>query len=218
MINTESLKPKIGVIDYGMGNLSSVLQALKRGGAETVIVRSPSDIRTIQGLLFPGVGALKDCITALKQQKLDQVIRDWIENDKPFLGVCLGLQALFEYSEEGKVKGLGVFSGKVKRFNITSDFKVPHMGWNTVSFLKQLPLNKDFKMDESFFFYFVHSYYAYPEDETLIWSQTDYGVPFTSGIARGNCFATQFHPEKSQANGLQLYTNFIALIRENKFS
>lgn len=209
-MNTKNSSPKIGVIDYDMGNLSSVLQALKRGSADTVVVRTPSDAENIKGLLFPGVGALGDCIAALKQQRLDSFIRGWIADDRPFLGVCLGLQALFEYSEEGNVKGLGIFPGKVKRFKIASELKVPHMGWNNVSFLKQLPLNKGFDPHQSFFFYFVHSYYAEPEDETLIWSQTEYGIPFTSGVARGNCFATQFHPEKSQANGLKLYANFVA--------
>ena len=160
--------------------------------------------------VFPGVGALGDCVDALRSSGLDGTICEWIADDRPFLGVCLGLQALFERSEEGDVRGLGVFEGSVVRFRFES-LKVPHMGWNSVSFrTRARPLvgQPDLEGEQ---FYFVHSYFVVPGDKDLIAGETVYGNPFTSMIARGRCFATQFHPEKSQRAGLSLYRGFVKL-------
>ncbi len=197
----------IAVIDYGMGNLRSVQNALKTVGAKTRIVHSPQDLGEPAGLVLPGVGALRDCVEALERTGLAEIVRSWIAEDRPFLGVCLGLQALFEHSEEAGVSGLGVFPGKVVRFRLGPEYKIPHIGWNAVSFLREEDLNREIHpiTDQ---FYFVHSYYVVPEDPNIVWSQTDYGGQFTSGIVRGKCYATQFHPEKSQAKGLQIYRNF----------
>jgi glutamine amidotransferase len=144
----------------------------------------------------------------LKETGFDDAIRNWIAADKPFFGICLGLQALFEHSEEGDTQALGVFKGRVRRFQVDPSLKVPHMGWNSVSFAGDDPLTNGLEsgIDQ---FYFVHSYYIEPEDERLTLFETDYGGRFVSGIRSGNCYATQFHPEKSQAKGLQLYRNFL---------
>jgi glutamine amidotransferase len=138
---------------------------------------------------------------------LDESVRRWIEADRPFLGVCLGMQALFEHSEEGEVRGLGVFRGEVVLFRRPPEFKIPHMGWNTVRFVQPgSPLARGLPDGEAF--YFVHSYYCVPADPALVLAECDYGGPFTAAIARGRVFGTQFHPEKSQAKGLQIYRNF----------
>jgi glutamine amidotransferase len=205
-----TIKPEIAVVNYGMGNLRSVSKALEAAGAHVRLVTKPDEVSDSAGLVFPGVGALGDCVDALRSSGLDGTIREWIRDDRPFLGVCLGLQALFERSEEGEVKGLGVFEGRVVRFRLDS-LKVPHMGWNSVSFRSQArPLvgSPDLEGEQ---FYFVHSYHVVPEDQGLIAGETVYGTPFTSMIARGRCFATQFHPEKSQEAGLSLYRGFVSL-------
>ncbi len=201
----------IAVIDYGMGNLRSVQNALQKVGAKVRIVRSCKELGDPSGLVFPGVGALRDCVDALKQTGLDDAIKSWISEDRPFLGVCLGLQALFDHSEEAGVRGLGVFPGPVVRFKLAPEYKIPHIGWNAVSFEREESLNRGLHPAEDQF-YFVHSYYVLPEDEGLVWGRTDYDGPFASGISRGHCFATQFHPEKSQAKGLQIYRNFLQMV------
>jgi glutamine amidotransferase len=204
------IEPEIAVVNYGMGNLRSVSKALEAIGARVRLVTKPDEVAGSAGLVFPGVGALGDCVDALRSSGLDATIQEWIRDDRPFLGVCLGLQALFERSEEGEVKGLGVFEGNVVRFRFDS-LKVPHMGWNSVLFRTQArPLvgQPDLEGEQ---FYFVHSYHVVPGDEGLIAGQTVYGTPFTSMIARGRCFATQFHPEKSQQAGLSLYRGFVTL-------
>ncbi|MDB6127601.1 MAG: Imidazole glycerol phosphate synthase subunit HisH [Verrucomicrobia bacterium] len=204
----------IAVIDNGICNLRSVTKALEAVGASPRVVRTPDEVKAAEaaGLVLPGVGALRDCVAALRATKLDATVRDWIAADRPFLGVCLGMQALFEHSEEGNVTGLGIFRGKVVRFRRPPEFKIPHMGWNTVRFTQPgSPLATGLKPDgESF--YFVHSFYCEPTDPTLVLGECDYGGPFCAAIARGRCFATQFHPEKSQAKGLQIYRNFAALV------
>lgn len=204
----------IAVIDYGMGNLRSVLKACEYVGARVKLARSADETVGARGLILPGVGAIADCVEALRSSGLDETVRDWIGDDKPFLGVCLGLQALFEENEEADVPGLGIFPGSVKRFRLDREYKIPHMGWNSVTFKKDCLLNAGLQPDGDQF-YFVHSYYVVPDDPELIWCETDYGTPFVSGIARGNCFATQFHPEKSQAKGLQIYRNYLDFVREN---
>ena len=159
------------------------------------------------------MGAVGDCMKGLKNSGMDDLVRCWIRDDRPFLGVCLGLQVLFDRSDEGGVDCLGVFPGEVKAFDLPTTYKVPHMGWNEVSFLEETPLNKEIPLAGEQF-YFVHSYYVKPDDDSIVWCKSDYGGRFVSGIRKGNCFATQFHPEKSQARGLQIYANFIQWARD----
>lgn len=203
--------PIIAIIDYGMGNLRSVAKAVEAAGGAVRIVTKPDEITSAAGLVLPGVGALADCITALKAGGLDQAVREWIRADRPFLGVCLGLQALFDFSEEADTQGLGIFPGRVVRFKVPAGLKIPHMGWNTVRFTQPgSPLTVGLA-PEGEAFYFVHSYHCVPADPSLVLAECEYGGRFTAAIARGRCFATQFHPEKSQAKGLQLYRNFVAV-------
>lgn len=202
---------EIAVINYGMGNLRSVSQALHAVGARVRIVEEPAQVADAAGLVLPGVGALGDCVAGLESSRFADFVRGWIAEDRPFLGVCLGLQALFEHSEEGDVAGLGVFPGRVVRFRLPRPFKIPHMGWNTVEFRDpHSPLVSGLNtLGESF--YFVHSYHVVPADPGLALALCDYGGSFVAAIARGRCFATQFHPEKSQAKGLSIYRNFAAI-------
>ena len=205
---------KIAVIDNGICNLRSVTKALEAVGATPRVVRTPEEVQSsgANGLVLPGVGALRDCVAALRAMKLDTTVRDWIHADRPFLGVCLGMQALFEKSEEGGVVGLGVFPGQVIRFRRPPTLKIPHMGWNTVEFVqKDSPLARSLTT-EGEAFYFVHSFYCVPADSSLVLAECNYGGNFTAAIGRGRCFATQFHPEKSQAKGLQIYRNFEAVV------
>jgi len=200
--------PVIAVIDNGICNLRSVTKALEAVGARPKVVRAPAEIGEVVGLVLPGVGALGDCVAALRATKLDDTVRGWIAEDRPFLGVCLGMQALFDFSEEGNVTGLGAFPGKVVRFRRPPEYKIPHMGWNSVTFKQaNSPLAAELKT-EGEAFYFVHSFHCVPADPSLVLAEADYGGAFTAAIARGRCFATQFHPEKSQAKGLQIYRNF----------
>jgi glutamine amidotransferase len=201
----------IAVIDTGICNLRSVTKALEAVGAEVQVVRTPQEVAAAnaKGLVLPGVGALRDCVAVLRERKLDATVREWIAADRPFLGVCLGMQALFEKSEEGGgVTGLGIFPGGVQRFRRPAEFKIPHMGWNGVRFLQeQSPLARGLETkDEEF--YFVHSFHCVPNDRKLVLAECDYGGEFCAAIGRGRVFATQFHPEKSQAKGLQIYRNF----------
>lgn len=201
----------IAVIDTGICNLRSVTKALETVGASIQVVRTPEDVGTsgATGLVLPGVGALRDCVASLRGSKLDATVRDWIAADKPFLGVCLGMQALFERSEEGGgVEGLGVFPGKVVRFQRPRDYKIPHMGWNDVRFVQRSSPLAASLASEGESFYFVHSFHCVPEDRSLVLAECDYGGAFCAAIGRGRVFATQFHPEKSQATGLQIYRNF----------
>ncbi len=203
----------IAVIDTGICNLRSVTKALEAVGASIRVVRSPEEVggSEARGLVLPGVGALRDCVAALRDTKLDATVRDWIAADRPFLGVCLGMQALFERSEEGNVTGLGIFRGQVVRFRRPAEFKIPHMGWNTVRFVQRdSPLAAGLK-GEGENFYFVHSFHCVPAERSLVLAECDYGGAFCAAIARGRVFATQFHPEKSQAKGLQVYRNFAAV-------
>lgn len=208
------MSPRIAVIDNGICNLRSVTKALEAVGAEPRVVHTPEEVAAANasGLVLPGVGALRDCVAALRATKLDATVRDWIAADRPFLGVCLGMQALFETSEEGGgVVGLGIFRGSVVRFRRPAEFKIPHMGWNTVTFRQpESPLANGL-LREGEAFYFVHSFHCVPADATLVLAECDYGGAFTAAIGRGRCFATQFHPEKSQAKGLQIYRNFAAV-------
>jgi imidazole glycerol-phosphate synthase subunit HisH len=200
----------VAVIDNGICNLRSVTKALEAVGAAPRVVRTPAELNAAKGrgLVLPGVGALRDCVAALRATKLDVAVRDWIAADRPFLGVCLGMQALFEHSEEGGIEGLGIFRGKVVRFRRPPEFKVPHMGWNTLRFLQRgSPLATNLS-PEGEAFYFVHSFHCVPADSSLVLGESDYGGSFCAAIGRGRVFATQFHPEKSQAKGLEIYRNF----------
>jgi len=205
-------KPRLAVIDYGMGNLRSVVRAWEHVGADAYLVSEPRQIGAGDALIFPGQGAIVDAMRLLKATGFDNTIRDWIAADRPFFGICLGLQALFEHSEEGDTAALGIFKGSVKRFQIDpslkTPLKIPHMGWNAVAFEAGAPLTQGLSSGQDQF-YFVHSYYIEPQDPNLALFRTDYGGEFVSGIRCGNCYATQFHPEKSQAKGLHLYRNFL---------
>lgn len=205
-----NVRVPVALIDYGMGNLRSVQRALEAAGADVRVVSSPDDVGSAKALVFPGQGAIVDAMREVKRTGFDVFLKNWIAADKPFFGICLGLQMLFEHSEEGDVPGLGVLRGNVKRFAETPSLKVPHMGWNTVSIC---PDNAGTLAEglahEGESFYFVHSYYVETPQKEIVWSTTDYGIPFVSAVRRGNLFAAQFHPEKSQAKGLQLYANFL---------
>ena len=202
----------IGIIDYGMGNLRSVSKAIEHLGGRVYVGEDPKKLSQANKLILPGVGAFGDAMRELKKRRLITLIHKAIEHNKPFLGICLGLQLLFERSTESKaVQGLGIWKGNVVRFNPMKRplLKIPHMGWNQVHFEKQTPLVK--RVRNKSYFYFVHSYYAQPKDESLIVGQTDYGTKFPSVLACENVFAVQFHPEKSQSAGLQIIKNFIRL-------
>lgn len=204
--------PSIAVIDTGICNLRSVTKALEAVGAAVRVVRDPAEAAAPapRGLVLPGVGALRDCVASLRASGLDAVVRRWIAEDRPFLGVCLGMQALLEHSEEGDIAGLGVFPGRVVRFRRPPEYKVPHMGWNTVRFTQPgSPLAAGLAR-EGEAFYFVHSFHCVPADPALVLAECDYGGKFCAAIGRGRVFATQFHPEKSQAKGLRIYANFVA--------
>jgi len=195
----------IAIIDYGMGNLRSVKKGFEKVRVKAKVVSTPHAILDADAIVLPGVGAFRDCMRNLEKLSLIDPILASIQNGKPYLGICLGLQVLFAESEEfGSSSGLNIFRGKVVRFRV--DLKVPHMGWNTVKLQQNTPLFQGIQ-DESFF-YFVHSYYVVPEDSSLVAGTTDYGVTFTSMIWKDNIFATQFHPEKSQLSGLNILKNF----------
>jgi glutamine amidotransferase len=220
----------IAVIDYGMGNLRSVQKALEVSGANAKVTCLQKDIEKADKLVLPGVGAFGEAMRELKRRELVDPIKDAIRSGKTFLGLCLGLQLLFEKSEEDPgVKGLGIFKGEVKRFVVRGQWsvdrkkkqtlKVPHMGWNTISrhvagprttvhgprsessILKGVP--------DGSYMYFVHSYYVKPEDKSIALTMTDYGIDFVSGVHKDNIYALQFHPEKSQELGLRILKNFV---------
>ncbi len=199
----------MGVIDYGAGNLRSVCNALDLLHAESRLVQSPGDMEGVDALIFPGVGAFGDCVRHLEEHDLTEVIRDWIGADRPYLGICLGYQLLFERSEESpEVEGLGVFEGSVVRFSPENRLKIPHMGWNSLDIRDPAdPLWKG--LPKSPYVYFVHSYFPRPADDGLVSSTADYGEQFAASVRHGNVTATQFHPEKSQSAGLNLIKNFI---------
>lgn len=204
----------VAVIDYGMGNLMSVLRAWQRVGANARIISAPAEIADGDILVFPGQGCIVDTIKLLKSTGFDDAIRGWIAADKPFFGICLGLQALFEYSEEGDVECLGIFRGRVKKLRLDRKFKVPHMGWDNIAFKRAGNEKLLDGISDADQFYFVHSYFVDTPQTEIVLGTTEYGgQAFTSAIARGNLVATQFHPEKSQSKGLQLYANFLANAR-----
>lgn len=196
----------ITIIDYQMGNLRSVQKAVEKAGMEAEITSDPRKVATAQKLILPGVGAFGDAIAEIRSRNLETPIRDYLAADRPFLGICLGLQMLFEQGfEHGTHEGLGVIAGDVARFELPGEFKIPHMGWNTV---EPGPAGADLGIDPGTFYYFVHSYYVRPSDPSVVALTCDYGGPFCAAIRRGNLIATQFHPEKSQRAGLDLVQRF----------
>jgi glutamine amidotransferase len=202
----------VAVVDYGMGNLRSVAKAIEHvaPGDHVLVTADPAAVAGADRVVVPGQGAMPDCMRELAARGLrDAVIR--AAADKPFLGICIGLQMLFEHSEEGDTPGLAVLSGRVRRFpaaqTVAKGLKVPHMGWNEVAQAEAHPLWQG--IADGARFYFVHSYYVEPAEAAVIASSTGYGIPFTSAVARANIFAVQFHPEKSAQAGLQLLANFI---------
>jgi glutamine amidotransferase len=206
---------KIVVVDYGMGNLRSVAQALRAVApeAEVLISGAVADIESADRIVLPGQGAMPDCMRSLRESGVQEALLV-AARTKPLMGVCIGEQMLFDGSEEGDAAGLGLLPGKVVRFQLDgqiqedgSRFKVPQMGWNQVKQTASHPLWQDIADDS--YFYFVHSYFAQPEQAAHTVGQTVYGAPFSCAVARDNIFATQFHPEKSAATGLQLYKNFV---------
>ncbi|MEI6277904.1 MAG: imidazole glycerol phosphate synthase subunit HisH [Verrucomicrobiae bacterium] len=196
----------IGVVDYGSGNLRSVCKALEASGARSSLVNDPAGLAGLDAVVVPGVGSFGDCAANLRATGLWGPLREWIAAGRPYLGICLGYQLLFESSEESPgVEGLGVIPGRVVRFS-GQGHKVPHMGWNTLSGLRG-PLYSG--LPEEMAVYFVHSYYPVPGDPALASATCEYGAPFAASLSRGSLHATQFHPEKSQAAGLAILRNFL---------
>ncbi|WP_027717813.1 imidazole glycerol phosphate synthase subunit HisH [Desulfovirgula thermocuniculi] len=199
----------IAVVDYGMGNLRSVHKALEREGIPARVTRDPAEVEEARGVILPGVGAFGDAMANLAASGLDQAVKRAVAAGKPLLGICLGLQLLFEESEEfGATRGLGIFPGRVRR--ISWGVKTPHMGWNQVHFKKETPLARG--IPSGAHFYFVHSYYVEPADEDLVAGVTDYGRVFPALVGRGKVWGIQFHPEKSSALGLKILQNFGELV------
>lgn len=197
----------ITIVDYQMGNLRSVQKGIERIGGEARISSDPSEIAAADKLILPGVGAFGDAMAEIRRRDLAGPIRDFIDSGRPFLGICLGLQLLFERGfEHGEHEGLGVLAGDVVRFELPPSFKVPHMGWNTVSKRSEAPILAD--TPDGTYFYFVHSFYVRPTDPSVIALESDYGGKFCAMVWRDNLFATQFHPEKSQSDGLKLLNAF----------
>ncbi|MDD5243522.1 MAG: imidazole glycerol phosphate synthase subunit HisH [Syntrophorhabdaceae bacterium] len=197
----------IAIVDYGMGNLKSVTNAFKKLGAEVEITREKKAIRSASAVVLPGVGAFGKCIENLERLDLLAFLKEIILEGKPYLGICLGMQILFEKSEEAPgVKGMGIIKGGVPKFK--GQIKVPHMGWNSIEVVKETPVLKGIATGEHF--YFVHSYYCLPEEDVTA-TKTPYGGDFASSVLKNNIFACQFHPEKSQRIGQALLKNFIAL-------
>lgn len=205
----------IAVVDYGMGNLRSVQKALESVGGDAQIVSTPSEVSSAEKIVLPGVGAFADAIGRLRSTGLTEAIIDSIRKARPFLGICLGYQLLFDLSyEDGQHTGLGVFPGKVVKFDlpqgvIGQKLKIPHMGWNQLDLRGNCPLFRNIKNHS--YVYFVHSYHVVTLNENIVAARTNYGYDFPSAVWSGNVFATQFHPEKSQAVGLKMLENFVEL-------
>jgi glutamine amidotransferase len=209
----------VGVVDYGMGNLRSVSKALESLGFRTLVSGDPGELSRCRGIVFPGVGAFRDCMGNVERQGLLPFLREYLAADRPFLGICVGMQLLFSESEEfGRHEGIGYFPGKVVRFPAGMPaqgggvLKVPHMGWNEVEIVLDHPVLRG--IPSGSWFYFVHSYFADPADPASVACRTTYGVTFASAVGLGNRLAVQFHPEKSQAAGLRLLGNFGRLCAE----
>ena len=203
---------KLVVIDYDSGNLRSVSKALELAGVDPLVTGDQDDLASADAVVLPGVGSAPAAMEALRQRGLVQPLRDYVASDRPFLGVCLGLQLLMESTEEGDAPCLGIIPGGVER--LPAGLKVPHMGWNSVRLENAHPVFEGIPQDS--YFYFVHSYYAVPSDPAGQIGTTEYGLSFCSVYTRGNLIATQFHPEKSGESGVRIYQNFCALAADYK--
>lgn len=200
----------IAIVDYGMGNLRSVQKGFEKVGHAATITSEPAVIEKADKLVLPGVGAFGDCMHELRRRELVGPVRRFIESERPFLGICLGLQLLFEVGHEcGRHEGLGVLGGEVVKFEVPREYKVPHMGWNQLEVRRPAPILAG--LAGGAHMYFVHSYYVVPREPEVVAAVTDYDQPFASIVWRDNIYATQFHPEKSQADGLKLLSNFAQL-------
>ena len=200
----------ITIVDYQMGNLRSVQKGIERVGGQARISCDPQEIRDAERLILPGVGAFGDAMAEINRRGLADPIRDFVQSGRPFLGICLGLQLLFDRGyEHGEHEGLGIIAGDVVRFELPAGMKVPHMGWNTVIKKSNPPILAE--IPDGTHFYFVHSYYVRPTDPSVVALQCNYGIDFCAMVWRDNVFATQFHPEKSQADGLKLLGAFANL-------
>lgn len=211
MTNSEVERPIITVIDYQAGNIRSVEKALEKSGASVKVSGKASDLEKSDAVVFPGQGSCDSSMVNLRNQGLDEVLVEWINSGKPFMGVCLGLQLLLEESDEGDERGLGVLEGRVEK--LPEGQKIPHMGWNSVRFTTDHPVFKG--VSQNSYFYFVHSYIAVPKASSIIAGHTEYGRDFCSAVAFDNVVAVQFHPEKSGENGLNIYKNFVSYVESS---
>lgn len=202
----------ITIIDYGMGNLGSIYNMIKKIGFQSEITADVEAIRRASKIILPGVGAFDKAMSNLGNLNLIEVIREKAAAETPLLGICLGMQLLADGSEEGVLPGLGLIRGKVKQFVLPSGYKVPHMGWNTVDYNRESPLFAGFESFEEVRFYFVHSYHFVCQEEQYVNGRSDYGGAFTSAVQSDRVYGVQFHPEKSHKFGMQLLRNFIELI------
>ena len=204
----------IALLDYGAGNLRSVEKALRFVGGNVRVVQSPDGMKNASAVVLPGVGAFDDCVNAMQRQELLEATREFVGTGRPFLGICIGYQALFERSEEfdSSATGLGLFAGKVVRFPDGQKLKIPQIGWNQIEIVQpECPVFSG--VENGSHVYFVHSFYPQPEDDSIAATRTTYGVDFISAVWRENVFATQFHPEKSQKVGLKILENFVNLTK-----
>ena len=204
----------IALLDYGAGNLRSVEKALRFVGGNVRLVQSPDGMKNASAVVLPGVGAFDDCVNAMQRQELLEATREFVGTGRPFLGICIGYQALFERSEEfdSSATGLGLFAGKVVRFPDGQKLKIPQIGWNQIQIVQpECPVFSG--VENGSHVYFVHSFYPQPEDDSIAATRTTYGVDFISAVWRENVFATQFHPEKSQKVGLKILENFVNLTK-----
>ena len=211
MTNSEVERPIITVIDYQAGNIRSVEKALEKSGASVKVSGKASDLEKSDAVVFPGQGSCDSSMVNLRNQGLDEILVEWINSGKPFMGVCLGLQLLLEESDEGDERGLGVLEGRVEK--LPEGQKIPHMGWNSVRFTTDHPVFKG--VSQNSYFYFVHSYIAVPKASSIIAGHTEYGRDFCSAVAFDNVVAVQFHPEKSGENGLNIYKNFVSYVESS---